>query len=100
MAGTKTVNLSLEGKTVGQVKSFEYLGSLVTWNRSCTAEIKSRISMGNQAFEKMKWMLIEKRIQIELRNSPNVLFGAWCYMATDHRQFTKKEESYLYSFVV
>jgi len=51
-----------------QVKKFCYLGSEITDNRS-TEEIKRRIALAKQAFQKMKELLTSKHIKIVNKES-------------------------------
>ena len=44
------VAANLEGKRLEQVRSFGYLGSLVSDDIKCDSEIRSRIAMGKAAF--------------------------------------------------
>jgi hypothetical protein len=40
---------------------------MILLNESCTEEIRTRISMEKSAFEKVKYLLIARRIQLKLR---------------------------------
>ena len=48
------VTITLEQKQLENVKCFEYLGSMLTEEGRCTCEIKSRIAMAKDAFNKKK----------------------------------------------
>ena len=45
-------NVSLEGRKLDQVRSFKYLGSLVSDDRKCDSEITSRIAMGRRRLDR------------------------------------------------
>lgn len=51
-------------KTVG---SLSIWGVEVTWNESCTEEIRSRVPTSKRAFEKAKLVLTARRIPTEMR---------------------------------
>ena len=51
------VEAYVNGKEVRQVSSFRYLGSLISENGRCDAEIKSRIAMAKGNFGKMRRIL-------------------------------------------
>uniref|UniRef100_A0A8D8TDU0 Craniofacial development protein 2 n=1 Tax=Cacopsylla melanoneura TaxID=428564 RepID=A0A8D8TDU0_9HEMI len=93
------LQLILEGQELDQVEKFRYLGGMILSNGSCTEEIRSRISMGKAAFEKVKHLLIARRIPLKLRKRfakcyvwSVVLYGAETWT------LRKKEEKYLESF--
>ena len=46
------VNVNLEGRKLDQVRSFKYLGSLVSDDRKCDSEITSRIAMGRRRLDR------------------------------------------------
>ena len=48
--GQLRVVVDIGGQTVKQVSSFRYLGSLVSEDGKCDAEIRSRIAMGKARF--------------------------------------------------
>ncbi|KAL1446126.1 hypothetical protein WDU94_014018 [Cyamophila willieti] len=93
------IHLTLDGQELEQVEKFRYLGGMILSNGSCTEEIRSRISMGKAAFEKVKDLLIARRIPLKLRKRfakcyiwSVVLYGAETWT------LKKKEEKYLESF--
>ena len=47
-------SINVEGVTIEQVTKFRYLGSLVSENGKCDAEIKVRIGMAKTNFGKMR----------------------------------------------
>ena len=50
--GEETINITLNGEEIEQVKKFCYLGSVVTEDARCHVEIKRRIALGKDAFYK------------------------------------------------
>jgi len=59
-AGGGEVNIVIEGNTVEQVAKFKYLGSHITDDGRCEAEIKTRIGLAKDAFKKRKELLTKK----------------------------------------
>ena len=53
-----SLNITIDGERVKQVKQFKYLGSLITENGSSRTEIRSRICMAKVALTKKKALLI------------------------------------------
>ena len=64
--GSNSINILIEGQLVEQVNQFRYLGSLISDDGTCTAEIKSRIAMAKNAFNKRR-ELFSKRLSKELK---------------------------------
>ena len=52
-----TVNIIVEGQRVEQVKRFKYLGSLITEDERCIEDVKQRIGMAKDAFNKRRELL-------------------------------------------
>jgi hypothetical protein len=50
---------------VENVKEFNYLGNMITYDARCTREIKARIAMAKAAFNKKT--LLTSKIDLELR---------------------------------
>ena len=61
------VNITLAGVRIKQVETFRYLGSLVSDDGRCEAEIKSRIGMAKGNFGKMRKILTNLRLDSHLR---------------------------------
>ena len=61
------VNITVEGVSMKQVTKFRYLGSLVTEDGKCDAEIKARIGMAKANFGKMRDLLTNLNLNIRLR---------------------------------
>ena len=60
------VKIMIDQKQLENVKSFKYLGSILTNNGRCTCEIKYRIAMAKAAFNK-KRTLFTSTLNLELR---------------------------------
>ena len=54
------VNIRINGKSIEQVQSFKYLGSTMTEDGRCGAEIKIRIAQAKEAFSKRKELLTKR----------------------------------------
>src|SRR5580692_10136813 len=62
----KAVNQTIDGHKVEQVKTFKYLGVILTENGSCIEEVKARIGMAKVAFNKTR-ELATKGLKTELK---------------------------------
>src|SRR6476469_2531471 len=60
------VNITVEGQSVEQVSKFRYLGSLISEDSRCLDDVKTRIGMAKDAFNKRKEMLT-RSIRVDLR---------------------------------
>ena len=58
--GEGEVKIFIEGQRVEQVRRFKYLGSWITADGRCEAEIRPRIGMAKDAFSKRKELLTQK----------------------------------------
>jgi hypothetical protein len=54
------ITITIEQKQLENVKSFKYLGSMLTEDGRCTCEIKSEIAMAKAAFNKKKSLFTSK----------------------------------------
>src|SRR6478609_973477 len=79
--GEERVNITVEGQSVEQVSMNRYLGSLISEDCRCLNDIKTRIGMAKDAFNKRK-ELLSRSIQVDLRKRlvktlvwPVVLYG-------------------------
>ena len=48
------ISFKINGKILEQVKSFKYLGQIITDDGKCDTEVKSRIAMARNTFAKLK----------------------------------------------
>src|SRR6476619_5568183 len=55
--GGEGVNMTVEGQSVEQVGKFRYLSSLISEDGRCLDDVKTRIGMANDAFNKKKELL-------------------------------------------
>src|SRR6476619_3119213 len=83
--GGKRVNIPVEGQSVEQVSKFRYLGSLISEDDRCLDDVKKRIGIAKDAFNKRKELLtgsirvdLRKRL-VKTRVWPVVLYryGTW-----------------------
>ena len=61
------VEAHVNGEAVRQVSSFRYLGSLISEDGRCDAEIKSRIAMAKGNFGKMRRILTNLSLGMNIR---------------------------------
>src|SRR6476659_2256420 len=64
--GGERVNITVEGQSVEQVSKFRYLGSLISEDGRCLDNVKTRIGMAKNAFNKRK-ELLTRSIRVDLR---------------------------------
>lgn len=55
------------GTTLKQVNSFKYLGTVITSDGRCTTEVRCRIGQAKIAFQRLRSILCNKHISIEIR---------------------------------
>src|SRR6476469_8564584 len=79
--GRERVNITVEGQSVEQVSKFRYLGSLISDDDRCLDDVKTRIGMAKDAFNKRK-ELLSRSIRVDLKKRlvktvvwPVVLYG-------------------------
>ena len=58
--GGNPINIKIEGQEIEQVNQFRYLGSLISDDGTCTAEITRRIAMAKYAFNKRREIFLKK----------------------------------------
>src|SRR3989441_13314760 len=58
--GGGVVNITVDGQRIGQVKSFKYLGSVITKDGRSHSDVKVRIAMAQDAFNKRKEFLTKE----------------------------------------
>ena len=63
----KKVTILVGGKELKQVKSYLYLGQMVTSDGRCDTEIKRRIGIAKSSFGKMKDALTSRRLNLSTR---------------------------------
>src|SRR5688572_23803242 len=59
--------LNLDGSKIKQVEKFNYLGSLITEDGRCDGEIKRRIALIKDAFQKLENILLNRKLSIEVK---------------------------------
>ena len=80
--GENTVNIIVERQRVEQVKRFKYLGSLITEDGRCIEDVKQRIGMAKDAFNKRRELLTRsmskglKKRMIKTLVWPVALYGS------------------------
>ncbi|CAM4977713.1 unnamed protein product [Rotaria socialis] len=57
--------IQITGTTIENVEKFEYLGSKVTWDNNCSAEIKRRINKAIGAMSNLKQIWGTRKIKVE-----------------------------------
>ena len=60
-------NIRIREEAIKQVDKFKYLGSVVTVDGRCESEIRQRIGIAKNAFDKMRNMLTNRHIRINTR---------------------------------
>ena len=83
---TPTCHIHINNETIKQVDKFKYRGSTITSDGRNDAEIKIRIGMAKDAFQKMEKVIKNKHITIETRNRilqcyviPILPYGSECW---------------------
>jgi len=56
------MKIALNGKALENVDSFTYLGSLMTWNNDCSADVARRIQLASAAFSNLSTVWKDKGI--------------------------------------
>jgi len=86
--GEGTVSITVDGKRVEQVKRFKYLGSLISEDGRCIEEVKQRIGMAKDAFNKRRELLTKsmskglKKRMIKTLVWPVALYGSETWTMT------------------
>src|SRR6267154_1448548 len=79
--GGGVVNITVDGQRIEQVTSFKYLGSIITEDGRSDVDVKSRIAMAKDAFNKRKELLTKglsrtlKKRMVKVLVRPVVLYG-------------------------
>jgi hypothetical protein len=97
--GGSTVTINIDGVRVEQVRKFKYLGSIITEDGRCDDEIKARIAIAKDAFNKRKELLVRKMSKsvkkkiIKTVIWSNVTYGAetWTLKKEDSRRLNAFE---------
>ena len=66
-ADTPSANLTIDNTEIEQVRSFKYLGAIITDDCRTETEIKTRIGTTKQKFSEMKSLLTSKKVSLNLR---------------------------------
>ena len=48
------VNITIDNKRIEQISSFKYLGSVISENRRCILDVKTRIAIAKDALNRRK----------------------------------------------
>src|SRR6267154_4358154 len=79
--GGGVVNITVDGQRIEQVKSFKYLGLIITEDGRSDVDVKSRIAMAKDAFNQRKEFLTKgmsrtlKKRMVKVLVWPVVLYG-------------------------
>ena len=91
-------NLVSKGETIKQVTKFKYLGYLITSDGKCITEIRKRIAMAKDTFQKMKPILANRNISMATKLKAMktyvwavLLYGCECW--TMNSEIVKKLEA-------
>ena len=60
-------NITVNGEVLGQVKKYKYLGNVVTRDGRCVVEIRTRIAIVKNDFNKVKHLVTNRSKSISLR---------------------------------
>ena len=96
--GEGTVSIIVEGQRVEQVERFKYLGSVITEDGRCIEDVKQRIGMAKDAFNKRKELLTKstskglKKRMIKTLVWPVALYG--CETWTIKKEVIGKLEAF------
>jgi len=64
---TPNAKITIEGRTIEQVKKFIYLGHLITDNGKCDSEMKRRIEIAREAFNNISKVITSTKVIISTR---------------------------------
>src|SRR6267154_2708872 len=79
--GGGVINITVDGQRIEQVKSFKYLVSIITEDGRSDSDVRTRIAMAKDAFNKRKELLAKglsrtlKKRMVEVLVWPVVLYG-------------------------
>jgi len=92
------VNLKINNNPIEQVKKFKYLGSTLTSDGRCSAEISQRITMAKRAVIQKRQLISNKKFNIKIRTNFSKCY-VWrvllydCEIRTINKQDKKKLEA-------
>jgi len=93
-----TCNVNINGKPIKQVDRFNYLGSIITSDGRCDEDVKKRIALSKQAFQKMSPILKNRSISINTKTRvlkcyvwSILLYGSECW--TISKEMEKRLEA-------
>lgn len=91
-------NVCINGEPIKQVNRFNYLGSIITSDGRCDEDIKKRIALSKQAFQKMNPILKNRTISINTKTRvlkcyvwSILLYGSECW--TISKEMEKRLEA-------
>ena len=79
--GCGVVNITIDGQRIEQVKSYKYLGSIISEDGRSNTDVKVRIALAKEAFNKRKELLTKelsrklKKRMVKVLIWPVVLYG-------------------------
>ena len=95
---------TIDQKQPENVKYFKYLGSMITNDARCTCEIKSKIAMAKDAFNKKKTLFTSKpylNLKKKLvKFKESATYGQQLCMVLKIKTLQKTDHKYLKSFEV
>jgi len=86
----RTVSISIDGQNVEQVKKFTYLGAILTENATCIEEVKARIGMAKEAFNKTKGLMTNSLNKVLKKRMVKTL--VWPVALYGYETWTMKKE--------
>ena len=97
-------HLEIGNEKIKQVKSFKYLGSIITEDGKCEKEIKSRIAMAKEAFQRLKPILVSGSLSLDTKKRilqcyvySILLYGSECWtISTQIENRLKAAEMWFY----
>jgi hypothetical protein len=97
--GNGVVNITIDGQKLEQVKSFKYLGSIISEDGRSHSDVKVRIAMAKEAFNKRKELLTKglskklKKRMVKVLIWPVVLYGSetWILLEDETRRLEALE---------
>lgn len=76
------MNITIANRRIEEVKQFKYLGSIITNRGESNKEIRNRIAMGKETFEKQKRLLIGKlKLNLKKRLTKSLIWSVALYQS-------------------